>query len=172
MLKSIKIPKARIPAMIGKCGCVKKSIEKTLDVKITCGEDIIIEGEPINVMDAENIIKAIGRGFSPECAMKLRDESFSLMVIPLPKDERTLRRLRSRIIGTGGKAKRNIERLTKTDISVYGKTVSIVGTYDNSDLARRAVEKLISGFSHRSVYAFLEKELRKINIGPELSSHV
>ncbi len=160
MLKSVRIPKSRVPVVIGASGKVKKSIEKMLEVKITCGEDILIEGEPISVMDAENIIKAVGRGFSPECAMKLKDESNALLIIPLPKEEKTLRRLRSRIIGTGGRAKRNIGRLTKTHICVYGKTVSIIGTHEGVDTARQAIEKLVKGFSHRAVYAFLEKEAR------------
>ncbi|MBI5061472.1 MAG: RNA-processing protein [Candidatus Aenigmarchaeota archaeon] len=161
MIKSIKVPKARMPIVIGKNGSTKNEIEKVFGVKLECGEDVIAEGDAINVMDAENAIKAIGRGFPPEAAMKLRNEENVLFIIPLPKDKRTLHRLRSRIIGTGGKARRNMEHLTKTEICIYGKTVSIIGDYERADMARQAVEKLISGFSHRSVYAFLEKKLKK-----------
>ena len=66
------------------------------------------------------------------------------------------RRIRSRLIGTSGKCRRNIERLTGTRISVYGKTVAIIGKYTNAHLAAQAVEKIIKGIPHRSVYEFLE----------------
>ena len=104
------------------------------------------------MMPAENIIRAIGRGFSPENAMELLDEEKTLYIIHLSDNARSLKRIRSRLIGTGGKARRNIERFTHTKISVYGKTVSIIGSYEDVEKAKGAVEKLISGVSHRSVY--------------------
>jgi len=166
MIKKIRIPENRIAVLIGRNGATKKEIERSLKVKIQMGEEISIESDDaIAVMDAENIIRAIGRGFSPECAMMLTNEEFTIFIIPLPKDERTLRRLRARIIGAGGKARRNIERLTDAHVCVYGKTVSVIGKYEKADLARRAIEKLIDGFSHRSVYAFLEKERSSVNTG-------
>jgi ribosomal RNA assembly protein len=169
MIKKIRIPENRFAVVIGRRGATKREIEKKLDVRMTMGEDVTIEGEAVAVMDAENIVRAIGRGFSPECAILLANEEYTFSVIQLPKDERTLIRLRSRIIGAGGKARRNIERLTETHVCVFGKTVSIIGRYENADLARKAIEKLIEGFSHRSVYAFLEKEKKELGMEREIS---
>ena len=154
MIKSIVIPKERLAVVIGEHGTTKRQIEKTTKAKLRITEEIEMEGEPIDVMVAENVIKAIGRGFSPENALKLVDEDITLDIMQLPKSG--LERLRSRIIGAKGKCRRNLEVLTNTNISVYGKTVSIIGKYENIVSAHESVEKLINGFSHKSVYAFLE----------------
>ncbi|HLC67656.1 MAG TPA: KH domain-containing protein [archaeon] len=156
MIKSVKIPDERIPVLIGNKGLTKRLIEKATKTKISIEEDVLIEGESLNVMTAENIVKAIGRGFSPDNAEMLLDEDCTFELLELPKNEQSSRRIRSRLIGTSGKCRRNIERLTGTRISVYGKTVAIIGKYTNAHLAAQAVEKIIKGIPHRSVYEFLE----------------
>src|SRR3990167_8651753 len=157
MIKNVKIPEERLPVLIGKNGATKRSIQRKTKTKITAGEEeIIIDGESIGVLDAESVIKAIGRGFSPVHAELLMDEENTLVIIELPKGEKTQKRLKSRLIGTRGKSRRNIERLTGTYISVYGKTVSVIGKYHNVDLAEQALKKVIAGIPHRSVYEFLE----------------
>ena len=156
MIKNIKIPDERLPVLIGRNGTTKKSLEKKTKTKILIGEEITIEGSSLDVLDAENIVKAIGRGFSPDISINLLDEENTLSIIELPKNEHSLKRIRARLIGTSGKARRNIERLTGTYISVYGKTVSIIGKYHNVDLAEQALKKVIAGIPHRSVYEFLE----------------
>jgi ribosomal RNA assembly protein len=156
MIKSVLIPKERLSVLIGRKGGIKSGIEKSTKTSITVSDEVLIEGEPLDVMAAECIIRAIARGFSPEKAMKLANEENVLDVIELPKDEKALNRLRSRIIGINGKTRYKIECSTNTYISVYGKTVSIIGKYEDVETARAAIEKLISGFSHKSVYIFLE----------------
>ena len=156
MIATILIPRMRIPVVLGTNGATKHDIEEKTNTKIFIGEEITIEGEALDVMAAENIIKAIGRGFAPSKALKLLDEEKVLYVFQLPKTENELTRIRSRIIGTMGKARRNLERLTNTQISVYGKTVSIIGCYEDADRAKEAIEKLIFGSTHSNVYRFLE----------------
>ncbi|MBS3051430.1 MAG: RNA-processing protein [Candidatus Aenigmarchaeota archaeon] len=157
MIKNIKIPEERLPVLIGKNGMTKRSIQRKTKTKIDASEEeVIIEGESIGVLDAESIIKAIGRGFSPVHAELLLDEDNTFLIIELPKGEKTLKRLKSRLIGTRGKSRRNIERLTGTYISVYGKTVSVIGKYSNVNMAEQAVQKIIKGIPHRFVYEFLE----------------
>jgi ribosomal RNA assembly protein len=159
MISRIKIPEARIGILIGERGTVKRRIERELGVKLTIGEDVVVEGEDaLSVMTTENIVKAIGRGFAPEIAFKLLDENVTLYILPLPKDEKISKRLKSRIIGSGGRARANFERLSATKIRVYGRTVSIIGKYEAVDVAKEALEKLISGFSHAAVYVLLEKK--------------
>jgi len=157
MIKTIRIPKERTAVLIGKHGAAKREIENLGGVKIKVNEEIEIEGEPINVMNVENVIKAVGRGFSFEKSLQLLDEDYTLYIISLPKNERTLKRTRSRLIGTKGKVRKNIEIMTKTFVSVYGRTVSIIGRYDDTEKAREAVEKLIAGYSHKGVYKSLSR---------------
>ncbi len=158
MIKNIKIPDERTSIVIGKNGLTKKALQRKTKTKISVGEEeIIIEGDDsIGVIDAENVIKAIGRGFSPENAELLLDEENTFLLIDLPRGEKNLKRVKSRIIGTRGKSRRNIERLTGTNISVYGKTVALIGKYENVALAGQAIQKIIKGIPHRFVYEFLE----------------
>ncbi|MBI4171093.1 MAG: RNA-processing protein [Candidatus Aenigmarchaeota archaeon] len=164
MLKKILVPKDRIPIIIGRQGSVKRYIEKRTHTKITVEDDIQIEGEAVDVLTAENIITAIGRGFSPDSAMGLLEEENTLVIMELPRDEKSLKRIRSRLIGTNGKTRRNIEEYTKTHISVYGKTAAIIGPYECVEFAKEALEKLIKGFTHKTVYKFLEGQKRRMTL--------
>ncbi len=161
MINRVKIPEARIGVLIGERGEVKKKIEKDLSISLgvsSASGEVEIRGEDaLQVLTAENIVKAIGRGFDPATALKLLDENYALEIIQLPKDKKELKRHKSRIIGEKGGARENLERLTGCDISVYGKTVSIIGEYENVERARDAILQLMKGFSHAAVYAMLEK---------------
>ncbi|MCD6404171.1 MAG: RNA-processing protein, partial [Nanoarchaeota archaeon] len=68
------------------------------------------------------------------------------------------------VIGRDGKAKEKIEELTDTNICVSGKTVSIIGRYDDAMIAREAVERLLGGAMHATVFRFLEKKRREKKI--------
>jgi len=157
MIELLKIPQERIKVLNENHGKIKKEIEKLTNTKIQITEGVDISGEAIDVMTAANIVKAIGRGFDPDIAFDLVDEEKTLHIITLQETEKSVKRIKSRIIGTGGRARKNIEGLTKTKLSIYGKTVSIIGTYDNVEKARIAIEKLISGSMHRTVYKHLER---------------
>jgi len=156
MNRRIKIPEERLAVLIGTSGKIKKLIEKKTKTKIIIDEDVLIEGEALDVMIAENIVKAIGRGFAPETALELLDEEKCLVIIPLSEDKKQLKRLKSRLIGTKGKCRHNIETYTKTKVSIYGKTAAIIGSYKNVAIADQAIEKLIKGAGHKGVYKFLE----------------
>lgn len=156
MYRKINMPSDRVAVLIGRRGTVKKEVEKRTHTKISIGQEVSIEGDGLGVLEAENIVKAISRGFTPEQAMQLLREDTTLFVLPLPKSEKTLSRIRARIIGKKGRSRKNIERLTKTSIVVYGRTVSIIGTYEDVEISRGAVEKLIRGERHASVYRYLE----------------
>jgi ribosomal RNA assembly protein len=155
VLRVCKIPEKRIAVLIGKSGEIKKTIERKTGTWLNITDIIEIHGEALEVLNAENIVKAIGRGFAPKKAMELLDEEKELYIIEIP--EKGVERIRSRLIGTRGKARRIIEKKTNTDISVYGKTVSIIGEHDDVKIARIAVEKIILGAPHKNAYRLMRK---------------
>ncbi|MBD3313311.1 RNA-processing protein [Candidatus Woesearchaeota archaeon] len=168
----LKIPKERVAVLIGKDGEIKKQIEKETHARIVIdskeGDVRVIGREPVGLLSAREIIKAIGRGFNPEFAMLLLKQDYCLEIINISdtagKSKKKLMRIRGRIIGEDGKSRKTIEDLTETSISVYGKTVSIIGKHLNADLARKAVESLISGAKHSAVYRRLEKKSKELKI--------
>ena len=169
----------RIAVVIGHNGETKKNLENRsgihLEINSRLGE-ITIEDhnveDPLQVLKLESIVRAIGRGFSPEHAMKLLGDDTDLYIFNIhdyvSKKESHVRRLKSRIIGTEGKTKRVLEELTDSYISVYGHTVSIISDFENIDIAKRAVDKLLSGSKHAAVYRFIESNMRKLKLNRKL----
>lgn len=161
------VPKNRIGVIIGKKGETKKLIENELGVKLKIdsksGEvTIMAPQEKADVlMKAYDIIKAIGRGFSPEKALLLKDDEYTLTIIDLTqyaKRKNALERIRGRIIGKKGKARLLIEEITGTHISVFGKTVSIIGKWDKVGLAEEAIRRLAEGAPHSRVFDWLYEQ--------------
>lgn len=158
MLEILSIPEERKAVLIGRDGKIKREIEEKTSTKIRVRGAIEIRGEPLNVINAKEIIRAIGRGFSPNHALKLLSEDFHLSVISLKGDSpKKMKRLLSRVIGKGGFAKKKIEELTGCSISVYGKTVSIIGTWEETEKAKNAIEGILGGAPHSHVYSNLQR---------------
>jgi len=164
----LKISKERVAVLIGKNGSVKNDLEKETKTKIAVDSkegDIVVTGEDALLLyAAREVIRAIGRGFNPDIAKLLlkQDYSFELIAITDFVGENHLVRIKGRIIGSDGKARRIIEELTESYVCVYGKTVGIIGTHENIVAAKRAVEALLSGSPHASIYKFLEKRRREM----------
>ena len=115
---------------------------------------------------AREIIKAIGRGFNPEIAKLLLKPDYIFEIVDLTefvgKSKDAMLRLKGRVIGKEGKSRRLIEELTECNISVFGKTISVIGLPESAASARRAVESLLRGSTHANVYKWLEKRRREM----------
>lgn len=159
----LKVPKERMAVLIGTNGETKEKIEEKTDTKLHVSKEgeVTIKGESLNAWIARLIVKAIGRGFSPEKAMLLLQEDYGFELVELnewAKTDKAQQRLKGRVIGEKGRSKENIERLTETYISVYGKTIGIIGEVKKMLVAKKAVEMLLSGSMHVTVFKMLENE--------------
>ena len=161
----IKIPKDRVAVLIGVKGSDKRLIEKHTKTKLDIDSkegDVTIDGKDnFQVFLTKNIIKAIGRGFSPKASLELLNENYILELIDIQdyagKSKNKLARLKSRIIGTQGKARKTIQGITNTNIVIYGKTIAIIGEAEAVIQAKKAIEILLRGSKHGSVYFRLER---------------
>ncbi|MEM3623205.1 MAG: KH domain-containing protein [Candidatus Bathyarchaeia archaeon] len=171
----LKIPKERVGALIGLDGKTKKIIEEKLSVELKIesetGDVTLMLAENANdpslLFKAKDVVTAIGRGFSPEHAFRLiHDEEAILDVIDLRtifgRSESDIKRVKGRIIGMNGKTRKIIEELTDANICVYGHTVSIIGNIDQTQAAREAIQMLINGSQHSTVYRFLHRKRREL----------
>ena len=170
--KIIRIPNDRIAVLIGKSGNVKLKIEElcyvSLDIDGDTGEVLIkTQGHvgKIQPFKAMEIVTAIGRGFSPENALTLLKGENTLHVIDLRefagKSNANVERIKGRIIGEGGRARRNMENLSGTHISVYGRTDSIIGDASKLRLAADAISSISHGSLHGTAYGKLEAANRR-----------
>jgi len=171
----VKIPLERVGALIGPNGRVKERIEKRLSVGLQVDSEtgevtvtlVPTAEDPTVLFRAQEVVTAIGRGFSPERAFRLlEDDDAVLRVIDLRevvgKSEADMKRLKGRVIGKAGKTRKIVEELTEANISVYGHTISIIGTMEQSEVAGEAVQMLIRGSQHRTVYEFLHRKRREL----------
>ncbi len=170
----VKVPIERLGTVIGEKGKVKQMIMDATGTRITVDTEngvVIIEPEtegvpPVNLMKAGEIVRAIAYGFPPEKAMRLLEEDQILVIVNL-KDyvgdaPNHLTRIKGRIIGEKGRARRTIEEMTGTLINVGDYVVAIIGDYERAMAAKKAVEMLIEGRMHSTVYRYLERVLREI----------
>lgn len=171
----VRIPKERIGVLIGPEGKVKRDIEERLTVElqiesVSGGVEIKLTEktvDPSMLFRAKDVVTAIGRGFSPEEAFRLiRNEDAVFDFIDLRaifgRSEADIKRVKSRIIGMNGKTRRTIEDLTEADVVIYGHTVGLIGTFEQVDAARNAVQMIIQGSQHHTVYNYLQKKRREI----------
>jgi len=163
----VRVPQDRIGVLIGHNGIVKEDIEKKSETKIDVDSNeggVYIEGgDAIMTLRVTDVVKAIGRGFSPENAVTLLDDDdliFDLISIShlAPK---TLKRVKGRVIGRNGRTKRVIENQAGVKISIYGKTIGVIGYPHQIRIAGEALEMLIDGIPHSTVYAFIERKKRE-----------
>ena len=168
----MKVGKKRIAVLIGRNGETKKNIEDTLGVELIIDSktgDCEIKPNlnnqnynPLNIFTANKIVTAINRGFNPTKAMSLLNETFDLEVFNLynilGRSEKRIKRIKGRVIGRNGEMRKAIERYSECFLSVFGKTIAIIAEYDNLQIARRAVNMLLSGMPHHTVLKFLESK--------------
>lgn len=164
-----KVSLDRVGVIIGGGGSVIDMLRRRLGVSVrvdsTTGSVTIEPMSPstpvANLLKAKEYIDAIGYGFSPERAERVLEEDQVLVVIDLKgyvgDSENHLKRIKGRIIGEGGRARRHLEEITDTYISVGENSVAIIGGYEEAEIARQAIQMLIEGRQHVTVYKYTEK---------------
>jgi len=167
----VRIPKERVGVLVGPDGEVKQKIEEKfmveLEIESEAGGVTIVLSEktsdPSLLFRAKDVVTAIGRGFSPEHAFRLlrnEDDIFDFIDfrVVFGRSESDIKRVKGRIIGANGKTRKLIEELTDASVVVYGHTVGFIGTFEQVDAARNAVQMLIDGSQHHTVYRYLQRK--------------
>jgi ribosomal RNA assembly protein len=170
----LRVPVDRLGPLIGEKGKVLKELEDRTGTLISVdsenGSVAIEPATPYTSMDkllkARDFIRAVAAGFSPEKAWRLLEEDQTLIVINLKEvvgdSPNHLSRVKGRVIGEKGKAKRNIEQMTGVYLNIYDDIIAIIGDYESAQVAREAVEMLIQGRMHSTVYRHIDRLMREI----------
>jgi len=174
-MRSIRIPQDRVGTLIGTKGETKKMLQRISGIKIevdTEGEVIIYDdaetADPLMALKIIDVIKAIGRGFAPDRATRLFDDDEYLEVVDLKEfvggRNNQLSRIRGRLIGKDGKTRQIIEDLTGVYMTIYGNTVAMIGNSISLPVAKHAVELILNGSEHATVYHYLESQRPRLRI--------
>ncbi len=175
-MRSIRIPQDRVGALIGPKGETKRMIQRIAGIKIDIDAEegeVLIHDErdgtdPLMALKIMDVVRAIGRGFSPEQATRLFDDDEYLEIVDLKEfvGSRTnqLTRIRGRLIGERGKTRKIIEDLTGVTMIVYGNTVGLIGSSVSMPVAKHAIELILNGSEHATVYRYLESQRPRLRI--------
>jgi ribosomal RNA assembly protein len=173
-MQHVTVPQDRIGVLIGSGGETMREIEDRAGVRLDIDSEdgsvgIETVGDPIDAMDAPDIVKAIGRGFKPEAALELLESDMRRFeLIDLSEQTRNkndLKRQKGRLIGEDGRTRELMEQLSGANVVVYGSTVGIIGEPEEVDTVRRAVGMILDGAPHGSVYSFLERKHNEMKQG-------
>lgn len=174
-METVRIPKDRVAVLIGKDGEVRREIEQRTGAKLKIdsesGEISINTNkvfEPIFNLTVIEMVRAIGRGLAPEKAFRLLQDDVYFRMVDMKeysgRNKNKLARMRSRIIGTKGKTRHTIETITGVDISIQGNTIVLVGEIFELDIAETAIDMLLNGADHSTVYRFLDNKRRDVKM--------
>lgn len=115
------------------------------------------------MLKLREMARAVALGFTPQQALMLEDDEYVLAVVDLKEytdKPNHLRRIKGRIIGEEGRAKHTIEQLAEVSMVVGDHYVAILGKLGDVEIAKRAVEMLIEGKKHSTVYKYIQEAKR------------
>ena len=167
-MQLVRIPEERASVILKNGKKDLRKIEDLLHAQIKAskaGEIEVSCADPLEELKTYEIIKAIGRGFCLQEALRLLEDNSGLQIISIKDYTNTqdsIIRLKGRIIGKNGKIKQFLERELDINICVYGKTVSLIGNYNNIEIARQIVELLLKGGSYAAMRKLIEKNISNI----------
>ena len=164
MMDFVCIPEIRKKNLISDTKKIKE-LEDLINVKIRVENEVFIESEDaLAILRAKEVIKAFGRGFDFDTSLLLLDESYSLEIIDISnyakKSKDRMKELKGRIIGTKGKTKNILEKLSESKIAVYGKTVSLIAKWDMIQDLSEAIHMILTGSKQGAAYYFLEEKIK------------
>ncbi len=169
-MQHVKIPQDRIGVLIGAGGETMREIEDRAEVRLDIDSEegsVRIErvGDPVTGLKGPDIVKAIGRGFSPEDALRLLDDDMMLFDIidigAASRNKNDLKRQKGRLIGEDGRTRELMEELTGASVTIYGSTLGVIGGPQQVETVREAAEMILDGAPHGSVYSFLERKRKE-----------
>jgi ribosomal RNA assembly protein len=166
-MQHVTIPQDRVGVLIGEGGETMREIESRAEVRLDIDSEtgaVRVEsvGDPVKGLKGPDIVKAIGRGFSPEAALSLLGGDMRMLDLvdlsSATRNENDLRRQKGRLIGEDGRTRQLMAELSGAEVVIYGKTVGIIGEPEEVDVVRSAVEMILDGAPHGAVYSFLERK--------------
>ncbi len=160
MEDQITITVKRAKDLLSQKKFLAKIAELGVDVKLEGNNVNLASENAMNIALVKNAVTAFNRGFDPRTSLLLLDDEYDLTVINVGDYANSQKRqieLLGRVIGSRGMIKKRLSMATSCHIKISGKTISIIGAYENIGLAISAVEMLLNGAKHDSVFLLIDR---------------
>lgn len=157
-MERLAILKERKSILVG----LEKSLRCKISIEVHGG--VTIDGEAFEEYLARNVLYAFGRGFDIKSAELLLDENYYFSYLNIKdyvNSKNRIKVIKARLIGSEGRAKKYIETVSSAKVSVYGDTVSFIGSIEQIKEATAAAKTIIEGGSHKLAYKRMEATHRK-----------
>ncbi len=170
-MQHVQVPDDRIGVLIGQGGETMREIEKRAEVRLDIDSqsgNVRIEkvGDPVKGIMGPDIVRAIGRGFAPEEALRLLEDDMMIFEIvdidAAARNKNDMRRQKGRLIGEDGRTRELMEELTGASVVIYGSTLAAIGGPKQVEAVREAAQMLLDGAPHGAVYSFLEERRQEL----------
>ncbi|MEK6918556.1 MAG: hypothetical protein AABW73_00810 [Nanoarchaeota archaeon] len=135
-------------------------LQKTLGVGLeVSANQVTINGKEENIYDCEKVFEALEADYEIQIALLLANPEYLMETMHIRDYSRrtNIADVRARIIGTKGKTKKLMEKLSDSVMKIKGNTIYIIGIAEEIRATMTAVEKLIRGSAQGKVYGFLER---------------
>lgn len=178
-MQHVTIPQDRIGVLIGEGGATMRDIEDRAEVRLdidseTGSVEVESVGDPVLGLKGPDIVRAIGRGFSPEDALTLLDDEMMMLdlvdIDAATRNKNDLKRQKGRLIGENGRTRQLMAELSGAAVVIYGTTIGAIGTPEEVEVVRSAVEMILDGAPHGAVYSFLERKHNELK-SPGMEYH-
>lgn len=149
-----------IPAKkLGEVRRMKSELEKKLNVKITIrGRTVSFKGSSLDEYEASLVFDAIRFGFSVRKALLLKEEDMTFRVVHIKEHtKRNLKDINSRIIGTRGKTRKTISKISGSEMVIREGEVGVISDSESIDEVTTAIISIIKGSKQSNMYKYLEK---------------
>ena len=170
-MQHVQVPDDRIGVLIGQGGETMRKIEEQAEVRLDIDSqsgNVRIEkvGDPVKGIMGPDIVRAIGRGFAPEEALRLLENDMMIFEIvdidAAARNKNDMRRQKGRLIGEDGRTRELMEELTGASVVIYGSTLAAIGGPKQVEAVREAAQMLLDGAPHGAVYSFLEERRQEL----------
>jgi ribosomal RNA assembly protein len=125
---------------------------------------IISKGRGSDVVKMRDFLISLTLGVDEFDAKKLLTDEYMLYLIDLKTiidSKEDISRILARIIGEEGKIKKRISEATGCSLYISDSKIALIGSYDEIEYAKNAIQIIIDGSPHARLFKYLEKVIRE-----------
>jgi len=117
-----------------------------------------------DILKMRDFLISLSHGIDEENAFKIIKYDMILYIINLKnifdsKDD--IKRILGRIIGENGKIKQKISEITECSIYIDNSNIVLIGSFEDVEYAKQAIQILVDGSPHSRLFKFLDKVARE-----------